>query len=156
MAALDQGVALTRIAQLLRLPQWPGAEMLEWIAEIVEEAGFDIVNGQDCDGNLQGTAKVNEAKNVLDRLEAIEEWAAEGGRFSLDAPGEGVAWRFKKRDTMYVFDSEEQGETGMVVMVMVGDDSPFVVDPEDVHAIDTDSYCHSCGQIGCGHDGRTR
>lgn len=38
-----------------------------------------------------------------------------------------------------------------VVAVMVGDDKRHVLDIEDLKLITEDEYCHSCGQIGCGH-----
>ena len=38
---------------------------------------------------------------------------------------------------------------GMVSAVMVGDDSPHVVDIGDAEPIGEDDYCPSCGQLGC-------
>lgn len=46
--------------------------------------------------------------------------------------------------------NEDERTTGMVYMIMVGDDHKHVIDPEDVRIIDPESYCSSCGQIGCG------
>jgi hypothetical protein len=43
----------------------------------------------------------------------------------------------------------EEIETGNVVVVMVGDDREFVVDPDDLTLIADDEYCSGCGQIGC-------
>jgi hypothetical protein len=40
-------------------------------------------------------------------------------------------------------------ETGMVLMVMVGDDRRHVIDPEDITELSDDDYCPGCGQIGC-------
>ena len=48
----------------------------------------------------------------------------------------------------------DEEQSGMVYMIMVGDDHKHVIDPEDVAIIDPESYCHVCGQIGCTHDGR--
>lgn len=42
----------------------------------------------------------------------------------------------------------------MLRVVMVGDDREHIVDPGDLIVIDDEDYCHSCGQLGCGHDGR--
>lgn len=53
----------------------------------------------------------------------------------------------------FAYDEQER-LTGMVYMIMVGDDHKHVIDPEDVTIIDPDAYCHECGQIGCTHDGR--
>lgn len=38
--------------------------------------------------------------------------------------------------------------TGKLVCVMVGDDSKYLFEPEDLTAIDEDDYCSGCGQIG--------
>lgn len=37
----------------------------------------------------------------------------------------------------------------MVRAVMVGDDRIHLIDVDDLEAIDPDSYCPECGQIGC-------
>lgn len=50
----------------------------------------------------------------------------------------------------------EPERTGNLVCVMVGDDRHWSFDPDDVAPLDDDDYCHECGQIGCGHDGRDR
>jgi hypothetical protein len=42
----------------------------------------------------------------------------------------------------------------MLRVVMVGDDREHIVDPADLIVIDDEDYCHSCGQLGCTHDGR--
>lgn len=42
--------------------------------------------------------------------------------------------------------------TGNLVVRMVGDDSNFVVDPDDVTPLKRSEYCGTCGQIGCGCD----
>ncbi len=49
-----------------------------------------------------------------------------------------------------------ENRTGQVLVVMVGDDRKFTVDPEDLTPIAELDYCASCGQVGCGHDGRDR
>lgn len=53
----------------------------------------------------------------------------------------------------YGYDLEERA-TGMVYMVMVGDDYRHLLDPADVEI--APDYCHVCGQIGCTHDGMER
>lgn len=45
----------------------------------------------------------------------------------------------------------EERETGKALVVMVGDDHRYAVDPEDMTEIDKETFCHGCGQIGCGH-----
>lgn len=39
-------------------------------------------------------------------------------------------------------------------VVMVGDDATHIVDPDDLTKIDSDAYCHGCGQLACTGDGR--
>lgn len=93
----------------------------------------------------------------------------------------GVAWRVAGPEVGFPYGHECQGHpddgffngpigedfycdgscvqpepTGMVVAVMVGDDQPHVVDPDDLVEIADDDYCEGCGQIGCAHDGRER
>lgn len=51
-----------------------------------------------------------------------------------------------------VYDEEpEPVETGRALVVMVGDDHVYAVDPDDMTPIAEEDYCHACGQIGCGH-----
>lgn len=50
---------------------------------------------------------------------------------------------------------DEEGELvrcgDNVVAVMVGDDRKHVIDRGDLINLDEDDYCHTCGQVGCGH-----
>lgn len=84
-------------------------------------------------------------------------------RYAVDGYG-GVAFYFAGKQTEmqeldfydgdgWMIDTEEV-DTGMVYMIMVGDDHKHVIDPEDVIKIKDEDYCHECGQIGCTHDGR--
>lgn len=70
----------------------------------------------------------------------------------------GVAWRYNGPETRTGwdedFEEELRYETGMVEMVMVGDDRIFIIDPQDVEPISDDAYCSECGQIGCEGDFR--
>jgi len=51
----------------------------------------------------------------------------------------------------YLYNEPEEVEnTTMVRAIMVGDDHVWIVDIDDLTVIDEDSYCPSCGQIGCG------
>ena len=71
----------------------------------------------------------------------------------------GIAWRVHglELETFETDDGDpDWRETGRLVCVMVGDDSRFAFDPEDVTALDEDAFCHVCGQVGCTHDGRER
>jgi hypothetical protein len=42
--------------------------------------------------------------------------------------------------------------TGSVLVVMVGDDVRHAIDPTDLLPLGEREFCHSCGQIGCGHN----
>lgn len=60
-------------------------------------------------------------------------------------------------DTTYDEDTGEYEDIvrdDQVVAVMVGDDRKHIVDVDDLTKLDDDDYCHSCGQVGCTHDGR--
>lgn len=68
----------------------------------------------------------------------------------------GVAWSYYGPETVgYMTEDGDMPEpedripTGMVEMVMVGDDRIFIIDPSDVEPLADDEYCPSCGQIGC-------
>jgi hypothetical protein len=60
------------------------------------------------------------------------------------------------RDADYDWTGIEDENRGMVRAVMVGDDHVHLIDVDDLEVIGEDDYCHSCGQIGCQHDGRVR
>ncbi len=51
---------------------------------------------------------------------------------------------------------EPEPDHDHVRAVMVGDDRVFTFGRDEVTAIDDDSYCAECGQIGCAADGRDR
>lgn len=71
--------------------------------------------------------------------------------YSWDAY-DGIAFSIVKRETMPDEDTEWTGieeETGNVIVMMVGDDRPFVVDPDELVKIDDGDWCPGCGQIGC-------
>lgn len=64
----------------------------------------------------------------------------------------GIAFRFDRNETQPDADTEWSGyeiPTGNVVMVMVGDDREYIIDPADCTALAEDAYCPGCGQIGC-------
>jgi hypothetical protein len=85
------------------------------------------------------------------------------GTFSADAYRvdgyPGVAWRVLGWETEPTADTEWDGideRTGRVVARMVGDDTYFRLEPEQVHPLRREQYCGECGQIGCTHDGLNR
>ena len=55
--------------------------------------------------------------------------------------------------TVYEYRSELE-RTGMLLAVMVGDDRPERVDPDDLVPLADEEYCAECGQVGCCADGR--
>lgn len=71
----------------------------------------------------------------------------------------GIAFRVCGWETEPDEDTEWSGmenRTGAVVVVMIGDDHRWIVDPDDVTPLEREAYCGECGQIGCGHDGLDR
>ena len=70
----------------------------------------------------------------------------------------GIAWYCEGpvmvRDEDYEWSGIEDPDPQMVRMVMVGDDRVFEVDVDDIEILGESEFCHSCGQIGCGHDVR--
>jgi hypothetical protein len=79
--------------------------------------------------------------------------------YTADGWAQGIAWHVLGWETEPDSDTEWSGEeprTGRVVAVMVGDDRRFTFETDDLHALEREDYCGSCGQIGCGHDGLDR
>ena len=65
----------------------------------------------------------------------------------------GVAFYIHRAETRPDGDTEWTGleqPTGMVEMVMVGDDRIHIIDPDDITPIADEDYCSGCGQTGCG------
>jgi hypothetical protein len=91
---------------------------------------------------------------TIDQIRAAQ---AEGERFTVIG-GPKVAYYFDSAHVERWIDEEgeedEGVETGMVYMVMIGDDYKHLLDPVDIR-LATD-YCRVCGQIGCTHDGLER
>jgi len=64
----------------------------------------------------------------------------------------GIAFTYEGREMVPDEDTEWTGllaPTGMVEVVMVGDDRVHVVDPDDLTPLADNEYCPECGQIGC-------
>ena len=95
---------------------------------------------------------------TLEEIIAADE---RGSCFAI-ANWDGIAWHFSGPELEDEWDEEtgenvtewtgEQIPTGKVLMVMVGDDRRFTIDPEDVTELADGTFCYGCGQIGCGHD----
>lgn len=71
----------------------------------------------------------------------------------------GIAWYVLGWETEPDEDTEWSGmeeRTGRVVAIMVGDDSKFSFDEDDVEPLEREDYCGECGQVGCTHDGYDR
>lgn len=97
--------------------------------------------------------------------EPISEWSCECGACGFErCNGGGVTTvrHTAECDALElpvdVFYSDEPAyeRTGNVVAIMVGDDTPHVLDIEDCTELGELDYCHVCGQIGCSHDGLDR
>jgi hypothetical protein len=76
-----------------------------------------------------------------------------GDRFRVDGYP-GVAFYVHDRERAATEDTWWDGieeETGRVLMVIVGDDRTFAVEPDDLTPLEREDYCSECGQIGCGH-----
>ncbi len=68
----------------------------------------------------------------------------------------GVAFYVRRPETEATEDTWWDGieePTGRLIVVMVGDDREWSVEPADLTPLDDDDYCAGCGQIGCGHGG---
>ena len=64
----------------------------------------------------------------------------------------GVAWWYDRDETEPDEDTEWSGyesPTGRVLIVMIGDDRRYAVDPADCTPLAEDGYCPECGQTGC-------
>ncbi len=72
----------------------------------------------------------------------------------IPASGIAVAWHVMGWHTEPDEDTHWSGyenRTGYLVCQMVGDDVHHLFEPDDIEPLDSDAYCGSCGQIGCGH-----
>ncbi len=93
-------------------------------------------------------------------IDEIRKAQADGFRFAVGTyPGVAfyfkeaqLEWRQEYDDELNVYDMSQ--ESGMVYMIMVGDDYRHLIDPMDIELVA--DYCRECGQIGCTHDGVDR
>ena len=72
---------------------------------------------------------------------------------------QGIAFRVTGWETQPDDDTEWSGEeirTGKVIAIMIGDDYEHKINPDKLIPISRESYCGSCGQMGCTHDGLER
>lgn len=79
--------------------------------------------------------------------EPVEEWVL------VCCPDDGDP-DHEHDDGCYVLDVDS-APTGMVIVHMIGDDRPHVVDPDDCTPIAEGDYCDCCGQIGCEWGGNS-
>lgn len=66
----------------------------------------------------------------------------------------GIAWYVLGWETVPDEDTEWSGvevRTGRIICVMVGDDSHFSFNHDEITPLKPEDYCGSCGQIGCCH-----
>jgi hypothetical protein len=67
----------------------------------------------------------------------------------------GIAWRAVRHDGVWnCLDEEFNEDADSVVCIMVGDDREFSFSVDELSPLTDDEFCHECGQVGCGHDGR--
>lgn len=64
----------------------------------------------------------------------------------------GVAFYLIGYREVITEDGDPDYDTDWVRAVMVGDDREHLVEVADLIPLDEGDYCHSCGQIGCGHN----
>jgi hypothetical protein len=90
-------------------------------------------------------------------------YEADDTTFSADAyivkGWRGIAFYVLGWETEPDEDTEWSGcenRTGNVLVVMVGDDKRWSVEPDDITPIPREDYCGECGQVGCSHDGLDR
>ena len=63
----------------------------------------------------------------------------------------GITWYVLGWETLPDRDTPWSGyenRTGNLLLVMVGDDHRWIIDPSDVSPIEG-GHCHECGQLGC-------
>ena len=75
--------------------------------------------------------------------------------YTVSGWGRGIAFYVLGWETEADEDTEWSGcevRTGRVLAVMVGDDVRHRVNEEDLTPLPSDEFCHSCGQVGCGHN----
>ncbi len=90
-------------------------------------------------------------------LEAVAPWSCLNcnlSGFERDGGGGRVTDQGDRDCEHDICESDEPDHirTDQVVCVMIGDDSPFVFDQEDLTPIERDEYCAGCGQIDCNGD----
>lgn len=74
-------------------------------------------------------------------------WLAEAVPvMSIGLDDEGNEFEFETGET------ELESNTDSVVAVMVGDDHRYIINTADLIPLNEDEFCHSCGQVGCGHN----
>lgn len=79
-----------------------------------------------------------------------KEWTEEEWTF-IGGPGE------EEDEDAYAYSEPELVEDpSRVRAVMVGDDSVWTFDVEDLTPLAREDYCGVCGQVGCAHDGYDR
>ena len=78
--------------------------------------------------------------------------------YTVDGQG-NIGWYVLGWETEPDEDTEWTGfenRTGRVVAIMIGDDSKFLFDPDELTPLEREDYCGECGQVGCTHDGYDR
>jgi hypothetical protein len=101
--------------------------------------------------------------NISDFCHAIEKPWYDRPAFKSD-DFKGIALRFSQYvkdddDIFYLNDDDDweevdynsDNEITSAFFHMVGDDTDYLIEIEDIEILDDDEFCGGCGQIGCGH-----
>lgn len=96
------------------------------------------------DINMDGRFKVEGWPGVAVRIDGyVKTWDP---YIAIDEDEDGNEIEIETGEGEWVDDVE----SGMVNVVMIGDDAKHVVDISDLTEIDDEDYCSDCGQLGCG------
>ncbi|MDO8611132.1 MAG: hypothetical protein Q7R95_11455 [bacterium] len=62
-----------------------------------------------------------------------------------------LGWKANEVENEEFQEIELEADYSTVIAVMVGDDRKHEIDIDDLEPLAEEEFCHSCGQIGCGH-----
>lgn len=95
-------------------------------------------------------------KTPFYKVKGVEDGINFDAYYTVDEWGKGIAFYLLGWAIKITSDNDEEPEEipdhDYVVAVMVGDDKRHLVSPSDLIMIREDSFCRSCGQVGCCHN----
>lgn len=77
--------------------------------------------------------------------EQAEEYTADAYRV---AGSDGIAYEVLGWETVETSRADYDNRTGRLIVVMIGDDRHYAVDPDVLVELADGEYCPDCGQIG--------